>query len=120
MSGAAGVPCAASKSVCTAPGWRASCVRESIPEGAYKGTELRELLRTGRLMHAIQGWHIESCKVCCDGAIGQQHELLDQHVGPGALSPQDSVDFALGVEHNISLGQIEVEAPSGKALLAQD
>ena len=53
----------------------------------------------------------------CNRAIGQQHTLLDQHVGSGALGAYDSVDLALGVEHDIGLGQIEVEAASGQALL---
>ena len=81
------------------------------------GAERRELLRTGRLMHTVQGWHAEPCKVRCDGAIGQQHQFFDQH-GPGAFGAHDSINLALGVEHDISLGEIEVEATSGQALLA--
>src|SRR2546429_2806459 len=39
---------------------------------------------------------------------------------PGALGPQDGVDLALAIEHNISLGQVKVETPSREALLAQE
>jgi len=95
-------------------------VWERISKGAHKGTELRELLRTRRRMHTVQGWHAEPCQVRCDGAIGQQHQFFDEHVGPGALSAHNTINLALGVEHDISLGEIEVEAASGKALLAQD
>src|SRR5436189_5595834 len=73
----------------------ASCVRERIPEGAYKGMERHEFLCTGRLMHTVQSWHAEPGKVCCDGTIGKEHALLDQHMCPGALGPQDGVDLAL-------------------------
>ena len=69
-------------------------------------------------MHTVQGWHAEPCKVRCDGAIGQQHQFLDEHVGPSAFGAHDSVNLALGVEHDISLGEIEVEATSVQALLA--
>jgi hypothetical protein len=48
-----------------------SRVRERIPEGAHKGAELRELLRTGRFMHTVQGWYTEPGKVRGDGAISQ-------------------------------------------------
>src|SRR5215471_15238114 len=98
----------------------ASLVRASIPEGAYKGTELRQLLRAGRLMHTVQGWHAEPCKVRGDGAIGQQHTFFDEHVSSSDLGAHDRINLALRVEHDSSLGEIEVETPSSQALLTQD
>src|SRR5215475_12745801 len=95
----------------------ASRVRERISEGAYKGAKLRELLRTGRLMHTVQGWHAEPCKVRCHGTIGQQHKLFNQYVSAGALGAHDRIDLAFGVEQDIGFGKIEVEAASGQALL---
>src|SRR5215470_16828610 len=95
----------------------ASRVRESIPEGAHQGTELRKLLRTRRLMHTVQGWHAEPRKVRGDGAIGQQHTFFDEHVSPRDLDAHDRINLALSVEHDSSLGEIEVEAPSSQALL---
>src|SRR5262252_2151029 len=92
-------------------------VREGMPEGAYKGTELRQLLRAGRLMHTVQGRHAEPCKVRGDGAIGQQHTFFDEHMSPGDLGAYDRINLALRVEHDSSLGEIEVEAPSSQALL---
>src|SRR6516225_7437169 len=76
----------------------ASRVREGIPEGAYKGTELLQLLRARRFMHTVQGWHTEPCKVRGDDAIGQQHTFFDEHVSPGDLGAYDRINLALRVE----------------------
>src|SRR5712691_7929551 len=98
-------------------GLEAPRVRERIPKGAHKGAELRQLLCIGGFVDAVQCWHAEPGQVCRHRAIGQQHKLFDQHVRPGALGAHDGVDPALAVEYDVSLGQVEVETPSGKALL---
>src|SRR2546423_10594158 len=92
-------------------------IRERIPKGAHKGAELRQLVCIGGFVDAVQGWHTESGQVCRHRAIGQQHKLLDQHMRPSTLGAYDSIDPALAVEDDVSLGQVKVETPRGKALL---
>ena len=67
-------------------------------------------------MHAVDDGRALGLQRLGGGDVGLDHELLDQAVRLEPLGRDHALDPALGVEHDLALGQVEVErARAGRA-----
>ena len=60
-------------------------------------------------MHPIDQRHARALESLGGGDVGSDHEFLDQPVCFEPFRSDDAVDGAVGLEQNLSLGQVEVE-----------
>ncbi len=78
--------------------------------------QARELLLRGLIVNAIDDGRAFTFERLGRGDVGLDHELLDQAVCGEPLRRHDAGDLPLLVEHDLALGQIEIE---GRALVAR-
>ena len=60
-------------------------------------------------MHAIDQRHARALAGFGRGDIGEDHELLDQPVRFEPLRHDHAIDGAVGFQHDLALGNVEVE-----------
>jgi hypothetical protein len=82
---------------------------EGITEGAGEILKLQDFTAIGLFVHAMEGLDGAGIKLVSDGAIGGQHELLDDAVGDVALAAGDAGYLLLFVEGDDRLGEVEVD-----------
>ncbi len=81
--------------------------------------ELAELVQARRFVHAIDAPPARLSEHARHRLVGGDHELLDHHVADVALGPDDRIDVALEVHHDLGFGEVEVERAAREPHLPQ-
>ncbi len=82
--------------------------------------ELGDLHRVGALVHPVQHGEFPLVQVARHGDVGRDHELLDQALRRAARRGTHPRRRAEGVEDDLGLGQVEIEAAAGRAPALQE
>ena len=86
---------------------------QPVSQGLGELGEFLDLARVGLFMDAVERRPSRGGQLPGDALVGQQHELLDDAVGEGALGGDDVRHPAVGVEPDIGFRQVEIDRPPG-------
>ena len=89
-------------------------------EGGQELDEVRQLFLGRLLMDAVDERRFLLLDVARHGLVRREHEFLDDLVRHVPFGPDDVGHAALEVEHDLGLGQVEVDAAPFRPLRAQD
>ena len=94
-------------------------VADLVAEALRVLAEIAELLQVRIFVDAVSTRDLELAHVTGNRFVGRQHEFLDELVGDVVVNLLDTDRFALLVEPDLDLGEIQIERAVREPLLAQ-
>ena len=87
---------------------RAALGKRNVDRGEELAQGL-DLLEARLVVHPIDQRHVRALERLGRRHVGEDHELLDQPVGIEPRRRDHPIDGAVGPEHDLALGEIEIE-----------
>ena len=90
-----------------------------MPRSASTATQPRDRLRLGRVVDAVERLAAAAAQQAGDGLVGEDHELLDEHVRVRLALEPGVGDPSLAVERERGLGRLDADGASSEPAAAQ-